>query len=36
LLQQLLVFVHDRLSHGATADQVFDQLFAKQRGIVPV
>jgi hypothetical protein len=25
LLQQLLVFVHDRLSHGATADQVFAQ-----------
>ena len=36
LLQQLLVFVHDRLSHGATADHVFNQLFAKQRGIVPV
>ena len=36
LLQQLLVLVHDRLSQGATADQVFDQLFARQRGIVPV
>jgi len=36
LLQQLLVFVHDRLSHGATADHVVDQLCAKQRGIVPV
>ena len=36
LLQQLLVFVHDRLSHGVTADHVFNQLFAKQRGIVPV
>jgi hypothetical protein len=36
LLQQLLVFVHDQLSHGATADQVLAQLFARQRGIVPV
>jgi hypothetical protein len=36
LLQKLLVFVHDRLSDGATADQVFAQLFAKQRGMVPV
>jgi hypothetical protein len=36
LLQQLLVFVHNQLSHGATADQVFTQLFAKQRGMVPV
>jgi hypothetical protein len=35
LLQKLLVFVHDQLSHGATADHVFAQLFAKQRGIVP-
>jgi DDE superfamily endonuclease len=36
LLQKLLVFVHDQLSRGATADQVFAQLFAKQRGMVPV
>jgi hypothetical protein len=35
LLQQLLVFVHDRLSKGARASHVFDQLFAKKRGIVP-
>jgi hypothetical protein len=34
LIQQLLVFVHDRLSHGATADHVFAQLFAKQRGMI--
>ena len=36
LLQRLLVFVHDQLSQGLTADQVFAQLFAKQRGLVPV
>jgi hypothetical protein len=36
LLQKLLVFVHDQLAHGATADSVFARLFAKQRGIVPV
>jgi hypothetical protein len=36
LLQRLLIFVHDRLSHGVRVDQVFDQLFAKQRGMVPV
>jgi hypothetical protein len=35
LLQQLLVFVHDQLSHGATVDHVFTQLFVKQRGMVP-
>ena len=34
LLQQLLVFVHDRLSSGATVDHVFAYLFAKKRGIV--
>ena len=33
LLQQLLLFVHDQLSHGATIDHVFGQLFAKQRAI---
>ena len=33
LLQQLLVFVHDRLSHGATANHVFNQILAKQQGI---
>ena len=36
LLQRLLVFVHDQLSHGATVDHVFERLFAKQRGIVLV
>ena len=36
LLQKLLVFVHDQLSHGTTADQVLAQLFAKQQGMVPV
>ena len=36
LLQKLLVFVHDQLSQGATADHVFTQLFAKQRGLVLV
>jgi hypothetical protein len=35
LLQQLLVFVHDRLSSGATVDHVFAYLFAKNRRIVP-
>jgi hypothetical protein len=28
--------VHDQLSHGVTADRVFAQLCAKQRGMVPV
>jgi hypothetical protein len=36
LLQKLLVFVHEPLSHGTTADHVFAQLFAKQRGMVLV
>jgi DDE superfamily endonuclease len=36
LIQRLLMFVHDRLSHGATADQVFGQLFAKQQGVMSV
>jgi hypothetical protein len=36
LIQRLLLFVHDQLSHGATADHVFTQLFAKQGGMVPV
>jgi hypothetical protein len=36
LLQQLLVFVHDQLSQGALIDQVFAQVFAKQRGEVLV
>jgi hypothetical protein len=36
LLQKLLVFVHEQLSHGTTADHVFEQLFAKQRGMVLV
>jgi DDE superfamily endonuclease len=36
LLQGLLGFVHDQLSHGSTVDHVFARLFAKQRGIAPV
>jgi len=36
LIQNLLVFVHDQLSYGTSADQVFAQLFAKQGGMVPV
>jgi hypothetical protein len=36
LLQRLLVFVHDQLSHGAMVDHLFAQLFAKQRGMVSV
>jgi hypothetical protein len=36
LLQKLLVFVPDRLSDGATADQVFVHLFAKQQGLALV
>ena len=36
LLQRLLIFVHDQLSQGAPIDQVFAQVFAKQRGLVPV
>jgi hypothetical protein len=36
LLQKLLVFVHDQLSQGAPIDRVFAQVFAKQRGLVPV
>jgi DDE superfamily endonuclease len=34
LLQQLLRFVHDRLSSGAPVDHVFAHLFAKKRGLV--
>jgi hypothetical protein len=34
ILQKLLVFVHERLSHGVPIDRVFGQLFAKQRGAV--
>jgi hypothetical protein len=36
VLQRLLVFVHDQLSHGALVDHVFAQLLAKQRGMMPV
>jgi hypothetical protein len=36
LLQRLLVFVHDQLSHGATVDHVFERLFAKPQGLVHV
>jgi DDE superfamily endonuclease len=35
LLQRLLLFVHEQLSHGVTVDHLFAQLFAKQRGLVP-
>jgi hypothetical protein len=35
-LQKLLLFVHEQLSGGATADHVFAHLFAKQRGMVRV
>ncbi|MGH8068010.1 MAG: IS701 family transposase [Candidatus Entotheonellia bacterium] len=35
LIQNLLVFVHDRLSQSLTIDHVFAGLFAKQRGLVP-
>jgi len=35
LLQKLLVFVHEQLSHGAMVDHVFARLFAKQRDMVP-
>jgi hypothetical protein len=34
--QPPLVFVHDQLSQGALIDQVFAQVFAKQRGVVLV
>jgi hypothetical protein len=36
VLQRLLMFVHDQLSHGTTIAQVFTQLFAKQQGMVLV
>jgi hypothetical protein len=36
VLQKLLLFVHEQLSDGATAEHVFAQLFAKQRGMVLV
>ena len=36
LLQRLLVYVHDQLSHGTPIDHLFAQLFAKQRGMVLV
>jgi hypothetical protein len=36
LLQKLLVFAHDQLSDGVTADHLFAHLFAKQRGMVSV
>jgi hypothetical protein len=36
VLQKLLLFVHEQLSTGATAAQVFAQVFAKQRGMVLV
>jgi DDE superfamily endonuclease len=36
LLQKLLLFVHEQLSGGATADHVFAHLFAKQQDMVLV
>ena len=36
LLQKLLIFAHDQLSGGVTADHLFAQLFAKQHGMVSV
>ena len=36
LVQRLLMFVHDQLSHGTPVDHVFERLFAKQRVIVHV
>jgi hypothetical protein len=36
LLQRLLLFVHEQLSRGVRVDQVFAQIFAKQRAIVLV
>jgi len=36
LVQRLLMFVHDQLSHGAPVDHVFERLFAKQRVIAHV
>jgi hypothetical protein len=36
VLQRLVRFVHDQLSHGTTVAQVFTQLFAKQQGMVLV
>ena len=35
LIQQLLVFVHDQLSHGVKVDRVFERLLARQRRIAP-
>jgi hypothetical protein len=36
LLQKLLLFVHEQLSGGATAEHVFAHLFAKQQDMVLV
>jgi hypothetical protein len=36
VLQRLLMFVHEQLSRGASADHVFAQIFAKQQGVVLV
>jgi hypothetical protein len=35
LIQKLLLYVHERLVQGQTADAVFADLFAKQRGLLP-
>jgi len=36
VLQKLLLFVHEQVSEGATAEHVCAQVFAKQRGMVLV
>jgi DDE superfamily endonuclease len=35
LIQKLLLYVHERLIQGQTAEEVFAHLFAKQRGLLP-
>ena len=35
LIEQLLLYVHERLIQGQTAEAVFAHLFAKQRGLLP-
>jgi len=35
LLQQLLLYTHDRLLGGVTIEDVMTSLFAKHQGIVP-
>jgi hypothetical protein len=35
LIEKLLLYVHERLIQGQTAEAVFSHLFAKQRGLLP-